>query len=65
MRHLPANGSEQRTELSTIEFFMSSFSPLTGARRGAAIESFTELTQVLLGMKAVHDLDRPGKQLRD
>ena len=63
--YLPANGGEQRMELSAIKFFMSFLSPLNGAQRGEAIESFTELTQVLLGMKAVHDLDGPRKQLRD
>jgi len=61
VRHLPANGGEQCTELSAIEFFMSSFGPLGGARREGTIESFAELTEVLLGMKAVNDLDGARK----
>jgi hypothetical protein len=60
-----ANGGEQRGELSAIEFFLSSFGPRTSARRGGAIESFAELTEVLLGMKAVDNLDRSGEQFRD
>jgi len=62
---LPTNSGEQRSEPSAIEFFVSSFSPLHGAPGGEAIESLTEFTEMLLGMKAVHDLDGPGEQLCD
>src|SRR5215472_18426999 len=61
-RHLAANGGEKRVELSAIEFFMASFGPCGGARRSEAIDSFAELTEVLLGVKAIDDLNRPGEQ---
>src|SRR5215469_4539499 len=41
---------------------MASLGPPGGARRGEAIESFAELTEVLLGVKAIDDLSRPGEQ---
>lgn len=59
---MAAKGSEQCTELSTIEFFMPSFGPLGSAWMCRAIEGFAELAQVLFGVKAIDDLNGLGEQ---
>src|SRR3974377_538975 len=62
---LAAEGSKQRAELSAVEFLMSSFRPWRSAWMRRAIKSFAEFAQMLLGMKAIHDLNGPGEQLRN
>src|SRR5712691_6343384 len=61
--HMAANRGEGCLEPSGVEFLLPSFRPLGSSRVGRAIKSFAEVTQVLLGVKAVDDLGRSGEQL--
>src|SRR2546425_6040160 len=61
--HMAANRGEECLEPSGVEFLLPSFRPLGSSRVGRAIKSFAEVTQVLLGVKAVDDLGRSGEQL--
>ncbi len=55
-RDLAADGVEQGLEFSGVEFFFSTFCPLGCAWMSDTVEGFSEITQVLFGMIAVHDL---------
>jgi hypothetical protein len=52
-----AAGRQESAELSGIEFFLGSFGPRIRSCVCGAVERFSEITPVLLGMKAVHHLD--------
>jgi hypothetical protein len=60
-RDLAADGVEQSLEFSGVEFFLPTFCPLRRAWMSEAIESFSEITQVLFGMIAVNNLSGIGK----
>jgi integrase len=60
-RDLAADGVEQRLEFSVVEFFLPSFCPLRRAWMSETVQSFSEITQVLFGMIAVHNLGGIGK----
>ena len=52
---------EQRPESSGVEFFLAAFCPLSSPWGGGTVKSFSEITQVLFGMIAVHNLGGLGK----
>ena len=52
---------EQSPESSGVEFFLAAFRPLCSSRRSGTVQSFSDSTQVLLGMIAVHNLGGIGK----
>jgi hypothetical protein len=60
-RELAADGVEQSLEFSGVEFLLPAFCPLRRARISEAVESFSEITQVLFGMIAVNNLSGIGK----
>ena len=60
-RDLAADGVEQRLKFSGVEFFLPTFCPLRCAWMSEAVESFSEITQVLFGMIAVNNLGGIGK----
>ena len=55
-RDLATDGVEQSREFSGVEFFLAAFCPLSRPWGGEAVEIFSDLTQVLFGMIAVHNL---------
>src|SRR5882724_8950049 len=60
-RDLAADGVKQSLEFSGVEFFLPTFCPLRRAWMSEAVESFSEITQVLFGMIAVNNLGGIGK----
>jgi hypothetical protein len=50
------DGCEQSLEFSGVEFFLPAIRPLESSWRRETVQSFSEFTQVLFGMKAVDDL---------
>src|SRR5580704_1997566 len=48
-------------ESSGVEFFHPAFRPLRSWRRSRTVQSFSDITQVLFGMIAVHNLGGIGK----
>ena len=55
-RDLAADGAERTSKFSDVEFFTFAVRPVCGALVGRAVQSFSEITQVLFGMKAVNNL---------
>jgi hypothetical protein len=55
--HVAEEGRQEGAELSGIEFFLASFGPRIRSCICGAVERFSEITPVWLGMKAVHDQD--------
>ena len=60
-RDLATDGLEQSDELSGIEFFLAAFCPLSSPWGGGTVKSFSESTQIFLGMIAVYNLDGTWK----
>jgi hypothetical protein len=55
-RDLAADGLEQSRESSGVEFLLPAFRPRRSSRRSGTVQSFPDITQVLFGMIAVHNL---------
>jgi hypothetical protein len=60
-RDLTAEGMEQSPESSGVEFIFPALSPLRSSWRSGTVQSFSDSTQVLFGMIAVHNLGGVGK----
>ena len=60
-RDLATEGVEQSPESSGVEFLFPAVRPLSRSWRSGTVESFSDITQVLLGMIAVHNLGGSGK----
>ena len=52
---------EQSPKSSGVEFFLPAFRPLRSSWRSGTVQSFSDITQVLFGMIAVHNLGGIGK----
>ena len=59
---MAAERRQQSVEAACVQFLMSAFDPCRGARVGGSVESFGQVAEVLLGVKAIDDLPGLGKQ---